>query len=107
MSNLLGVIENLVRNAAGAGARTIEVRTAADGDDLVLQVSDDGRGIPEELLDEIFEPFVTHGKKEGTGLGLAIAKDVCIRHGFELTFGAPEEGGLEVVMTGPLRDGTS
>ncbi len=33
------------------------------------------------MIDEIFEPFVTHGKKEGTGLGLAIARNVVGQHG--------------------------
>lgn len=75
------VIENLIRNSASAQARTIELNTSVDGQDLLLTLEDDGTGIPPELIDEIFEPFVTHGKKEGTGLGLAIARNVVGQHG--------------------------
>jgi signal transduction histidine kinase len=75
------VIENLIRNAAGAGAKTIQLDTTSDSGDLVIRVVDDGKGIPVEVIDDIFEPFVTHGKKEGTGLGLAIARNVVGQHG--------------------------
>jgi signal transduction histidine kinase len=75
------VIENLIRNAAVAGAKTIQLETTIASDDLVVRVNDDGHGIPPELIDDIFEPFVTHGKKDGTGLGLAIARNVVGQHG--------------------------
>jgi len=76
------VIENLIRNASAAipGAGTIALRSGLDSDALVIEVEDDGSGIPPELLEEIFEPFVSHGKKEGTGLGLAIARNVVQQH---------------------------
>jgi signal transduction histidine kinase len=47
----------------------------------VIEVEDDGSGIPPDRLDEVFEPFVSFGKKEGTGLGLAIARSVVEQHG--------------------------
>lgn len=76
------VIENLVRNAAAAisGAGTITIRSTASRGALVIEVEDDGSGIPKEQIDEIFEPFVSFGKKEGTGLGLAIARNVVRQH---------------------------
>jgi signal transduction histidine kinase len=76
------VIENLVRNAAAAisGAGTIEIRSRLEHDSLVIEVEDSGSGIPTELLEEIFEPFVSYKKKEGTGLGLAIARNVVQQH---------------------------
>lgn len=75
------VVENLVRNAGAAGAERIVVETSLDGGVLVMTVADDGSGIPDDLIDDIFEPFVTRGKKEGTGLGLAIAHNVVVEHG--------------------------
>lgn len=75
------VVENLVRNAGAAGAQRIEVVTRLEGEVLVMEVADDGSGIPDDLIDDIFEPFVTRGKKEGTGLGLAIAHNVVVEHG--------------------------
>jgi signal transduction histidine kinase len=85
------VLENLVRNAAAAisGEGTIVIRSMFRGDELIIEVQDDGPGIPEEILDEVFEPFVSYGKKEGTGLGLAIAQNVVQQH----------EGTIEVVSS--------
>jgi signal transduction histidine kinase len=65
---------NLVRNAAQAGNEVL-VRCQPYRGEAVLSVSDDGPGIPEELRDRIFEPFVTD-KEQGAGLGLAIVKRV-------------------------------
>lgn len=73
---------NIIRNASEAiqseGLISIDAREK-DGQ-LLLQISDDGTGIPEEYLPTLFDPFVTH-KKEGTGLGLPIAKQVAQAHG--------------------------
>ena len=76
------MLENLVRNAAAAIDRdgTVELRSAVVLDHLVVAVQDDGCGIPEDILPDIFEPFLTYGKKEGTGLGLAIARNVVEQH---------------------------
>jgi signal transduction histidine kinase len=65
---------NLVRNAAQAGEDVL-VRCLPHRGEAVLSVSDNGPGIPEELRDRIFEPFVTD-KEQGAGLGLAIVKRV-------------------------------
>ncbi|TWI13540.1 two-component system sensor histidine kinase NtrB [Aerolutibacter ruishenii] len=80
---------NLVRNAIEAGATHITLRTRADhglrlGDELHpvalrLEISDDGRGVPEELAERLFLPLVT-GRAEGTGLGLALAQQVAREH---------------------------
>jgi len=68
------VIFNLVRNAldASRGAQ-ITIRTQTSGQLAVLEVADDGPGVPQDLKSRIFEPFVT-GKPEGTGLGLALCQ---------------------------------
>jgi signal transduction histidine kinase len=91
---LARVIENLVRNAAAAisGAGTIQIRSGLEGDDLVLEVEDSGSGIAPERLDEIFEPFVSYGKKEGTGLGLAIARNVVQQHHGSIAVRSSPEG---------------
>ena len=57
----------------------------ADGG-LRLVVEDTGPGIPEEIREKLFEPFVTHGKAEGTGLGLAIVKSFTERQGGSVRF---------------------
>jgi signal transduction histidine kinase len=79
-------IDNIVRNAIQAidkGGR-VELSTEKRGDNVVIRISDNGPGIPDEIRDSLFEPFATHGKKEGTGLGLAVTKKVVEEHGGEI-----------------------
>ncbi|SFD49892.1 sensor histidine kinase [Streptomyces aidingensis] len=88
--------------AAGAGAAV-----------AVVEVADDGAGVPEPDRERIFERFVrldeARGRDEGgAGLGLAIARDVARRHGGTLTVATAPEGGALFVLrlpAGPLRAG--
>jgi two-component system, OmpR family, sensor kinase len=68
------VVLNLVRNAAQAGNR-VRVHCEAHRGEAVIIVKDNGPGVPREMEDRIFEPFVTD-KAQGAGLGLAIVKRV-------------------------------
>ena len=104
------VIENLVRNAAAAirDQGHIRIRTWATEGTLWLEVEDDGPGIPEEILDNVFEPFVSHGKKDGTGLGLAIAANVVGRHGGTISVRSNTDGTcftIQLPAAGILADG--
>jgi len=69
----------------------IETLAGADGptEQLVLVVADEGPGVPPEIRDRVFEPFVTLGKKRGTGLGLAVARRFVEDHGGSLELLAP------------------
>jgi two-component system NtrC family sensor kinase len=82
------VFMNLLVNAADAlGERgTIVVRTSANGADRVLvEIEDDGPGIPPDVLSRVFEPFFTTKEVgKGTGLGLALSYGIVARHGGEL-----------------------
>ncbi|MEO5728045.1 MAG: ATP-binding protein, partial [Byssovorax sp.] len=82
-SKLTRVLHNLTRNAAEAmGSRggKLTVRVSREGTDLVIAVSDTGKGIPKEIEDKLFLSFVTSGKRGGTGLGLAIVKKIIDEH---------------------------
>ena len=83
---------NLVRNAAQAGQK-VQVRCEPYRGEVVLFVRDDGPGIPADLEDRIFEPFVTD-KAQGAGLGLAIVKRIVEVNGgrVEFTTGAGASG---------------
>ncbi len=76
------VILNIAGNAADAmpnGGKFI-VRSYGAGQTLVIELEDSGTGMPEEVRQRIFEPFVTYGKKHGTGLGMAIVKKIIDDH---------------------------
>lgn len=75
-------ILNLVRNASEAipSEGVISIQAQEKEGQLLVTITDNGCGIPEEYLPTLFDPFVTH-KKEGTGLGLPIAKQVVEAHG--------------------------
>jgi signal transduction histidine kinase len=81
---------NLIDNAADAMSRrgTLVLRTARDGDHAVVEVVDHGPGIPDEIRDHVFEPFVTTKRAgEGSGLGLEnVRRIVERRHDGELSF---------------------
>lgn len=80
---LIQAVLNIARNAAQAGAKTIEFRTRAVRQPTILrqryrlalelQVLDDGPGVPDEIRERIFNPLVS-GRQGGTGLGLSLAQ---------------------------------
>lgn len=83
---LVQVILNLVLNAKQALAETEDGRITAsasvEGKHVVIAISDNGPGIPDELQEKIFDPFfTTRPPDEGTGLGLSIAFDIVQEHG--------------------------
>jgi signal transduction histidine kinase/CheY-like chemotaxis protein len=82
------VLTNLLSNAIKFSPRggLVKVSTASDGDNLVLQVMDAGRGVPVEKLESIFDRFgqveaSDARQKGGTGLGLAICRSIVAQHG--------------------------
>ena len=98
-------LTNLVDNAIRYGNRaTIKVEDAADR--LTIRVLDYGPGIPEQELEQAFEPFFRGEASRnrdtgGTGLGLGIARNVARAHGGDLVLRNRAEGGLEAVLTLP------
>jgi signal transduction histidine kinase len=83
------LLANLLSNAAdatdGRGAIEVEVRELEESGLVELKVSDNGVGIPEELLDRVFEPFFsTKAPGRGTGLGLGIVQRIAAAHGGRL-----------------------
>jgi signal transduction histidine kinase len=75
---------NLVHNALQATEHRgrLEVGVRREGDDVVVEVIDDGPGVPADAQSRIFEPFyTTKPQGEGTGLGLSISRDIIDQHG--------------------------
>ena len=88
-SELNQVWTNLIDNAIDALGQTgtITITTRADGPFAVVEISDDGSGIPDEVSKRIFDPFFTTKEVgHGTGLGLATSRQIVVdRHGGSLT----------------------
>ncbi len=97
------VLHNLVRNSAEAIGQngTITLRVYFEDLSIIIEVSDDGPGIPEEYLPTLFDPFVTH-KKEGTGLGLAITRNVIEAHNGTIRVSSHVGKGTSFTMRLPL-----
>jgi len=85
-SKLGRVIVNLLNNAVDALAgipekRSIYIEAQTCGQEVILDIKDNGPGIPLEIRKTLFDPFVTMHKKNGTGLGLAIVAKFVTMHG--------------------------
>jgi signal transduction histidine kinase len=95
---------NLVDNAVKFGSAA-EIRLARDGPQAVLTVEDDGPGMPEEMLERAFEPFIRGDESrsnEGFGLGLSIARSIIERHGGSIALRNRSSGGLHAEVRLPL-----
>ncbi|MEA3559715.1 MAG: PAS domain-containing sensor histidine kinase [Candidatus Thermoplasmatota archaeon] len=79
---LISVFENLVGNALTHGkANRIQIDVTESGGICSILFSDDGKGIPKEIQDNVFEESFSYGEGKGTGLGLYIVKKVLERYG--------------------------
>ena len=102
------VLTNLMRNAMEAmrdsDRRELVVRTAPDGDgQVVVEVSDTGPGISEEIVAQLFKPFVTT-KPGGMGVGLSISKRIVEAHRGEISVSRNQNGGATFRFTLPAID---
>ena len=103
---LKAMLNNLVTNALKyAGSAEVSL-AEADGQALI-EVRDDGPGVPPEDLERVFEPFFRGERSRnrdtgGIGLGLASARAVARAHGGDLTIRNREEGGLSALVTLPV-----
>lgn len=104
------VVNNLVKNAVeasqGSEQPRCDIYTAYEhtnnfADFVEIKVEDSGSGIPEELFENIFEPYVTN-KTRGTGLGLAIAKKIVEEHQGELALQNKAHNGAVAIIRLPL-----
>jgi PAS domain S-box-containing protein len=92
------VLTNLIRNAVEATThsplREVTVSARAEGDEVIVRVSDTGPGLSDAILDNLFEPFRTT-KETGTGLGLPICRTIVEAHGGRLwAENRPESGAI-------------
>lgn len=94
-------LEALEENHASTGLITIATRLQQTPPQVLLEIRDNGPGIPPELLPRLFEPYVT-SKHKGTGLGLAIVKKIVEEHGGQLSARNHEAGGAMISIRFPV-----
>jgi len=99
----LRALHNLINNAEDAipNGGSIAVEIGGQPDCVVFTIRDNGKGIPKEIHNTLFEPFVSFGKKKGTGLGLASVKRAVELHKGTITFSSEEGTGTAFILTIP------
>jgi signal transduction histidine kinase len=99
-------VANLVLNACEAVSADfglIVITTTGTQACLEIGVWDNGPGIPPEIHDSVFQPFVSYGKSQGSGLGLAIVKKIVEDHAGEIYLDGESETGTLFKITIPFR----
>lgn len=104
--DLKRLISNLMENADTYGG-SAHARAWRDGDLAILDIDDNGPGIPDAELDRVFDPFYRLERSRsretgGTGLGLAVVRSIARAHGGDVTLTNRETGGLRARVTIPL-----
>lgn len=104
-TRLRQIVHNLLHNALDALQQVkdpeITVTTSSSETEFYLEVSDNGGGIPEQILARVFEPYMTT-KIKGTGLGLPIVKKIIEEHGGRISIENKKSGGTKVNVSLPL-----
>ncbi|HLG38483.1 MAG TPA: ATP-binding protein, partial [Chitinophagaceae bacterium] len=109
------VILNLINNAFYAVTErkklnqadyepNVSVSTKKENGNIEVKVRDNGTGIPQKVLDKIFQPFfTTKPTGQGTGLGLSLSYDIIKAHGGELKVETKEGEGSEFIIEIPIK----
>mgnify|MGYP000846387732 FL=1 len=106
LEQLKQALLNLVKNAfeaPGEGERRVELSLASTATDAIVEVKDDGTGIPPDMLERLFQPYITT-KSGGSGIGLAIVDRVITDHQGRVTAQNTEQGGALFRVWLPLQN---
>ena len=100
-SQFFRLLHNLISNASSAGANHVRITVWRVGNSAVMDIADNGPGIRESMLSELFKPFV--GSTIGSsGLGLSIAREIAVNHGGDLKLSRSNSFGCEFQLRLPL-----
>ena len=103
---LAQVLATLLDNALMHGGGTVTIQTSQSARSVVIEVRDEGKGVPPDLVSRIFERSVS-GRPEGTGLGLALARTMAAADGGRVVLVKPKPATFAVFLPRhPLRPGT-
>lgn len=100
--------ENAVKYNRPGG--TVTIRSSIRGDTLQVEVADQGSGIPEALLEQVFEPFFRVDPSRsrqlgGAGLGLSLVRSIASLHGGQVRAESAERQGSRFILTLPGAEG--
>lgn len=96
---LINVLDNALRYAPASSVVLIELNR--EGPDYIITVSDEGAGIPQELLPHIFEPLVKDAASHGSGLGLYLSARIMAAHGGSIRIGETGPSGTRICIRLP------
>ena len=105
-SKLRRTIANLINNAVDVLYdnkvlnASVNITGSVQKSNVIINISDNGPGITDEIMTTLFEPFVTKNKSNGTGLGLAIVKQYVTAHGGDIV--VTNNNGATFTITIPL-----
>jgi two-component system, NtrC family, sensor kinase len=103
INNAFYVVDEKKKQQIAGYEPTVSVRTKKDGDKVLISVRDNGSGIPQKVLEKIFQPFfTTKPTGQGTGLGLSLSYDIVKSHGGELRVETKEGEGTEFIVLLPI-----
>jgi two-component system, NtrC family, sensor histidine kinase HydH len=97
---LWNVATNACQSMPGGGR--VKLGSLRRGDELLIEVQDEGCGIPAEIGHRLFEPFFSYGKSEGIGLGMATALKIVEEHGGSIQIESGPQGGTTVRFRLPV-----
>ena len=112
-NNAFYAVQAKARDGASAGSPgkayqpTVTVSTRKEGDKALINIADNGTGIPDALKEKIFQPFfTTKPAGDGTGLGLSMSYDIIKAHGGEMTVRSVAGEGSEFIILLPITRST-
>jgi signal transduction histidine kinase len=100
---LLNIVANAIE-ATPAGGKVTICAAGAPGGKFCVTIADTGKGIPQDILKTIFEPFYSTKGSKGTGLGLPVMKKIVEEHGGQVELESVEDEGTTFRITLPIGD---
>jgi two-component system, NtrC family, sensor kinase len=104
ITNAFYVVNEKKKHEPNGYEPAVSISTKKSGNKILISVKDNGNGIPQNVLDKIFQPFfTTKPTGQGTGLGLSLSYDIITKgHGGELKVKTKEEEGSEFIISIPI-----